>query len=131
MAVLAEINKAFRLKIATITSYYCAFENESYKPKEGEPYLRSWFLPAGVRPVSIDYDDAVDDYTGLFQVNVYAPENEGTALSNTICEAVESLFKRGTVLSCAVIDRQPERGTGRNQGGWWVIPISIYYRAIT
>jgi hypothetical protein len=130
MSITAEIHKAFRQRITSITEHYCVFENEKYTPVEGVPYLRAWILPATTRPISVEYDNPIDEYVGLFQVDVCTRENDGVAVSDAICKRIEELFKRGTQLACATVIRQPERASGRNRGGWWVVPISIYYRGL-
>lgn len=108
-----------------------AFENTKYEPKPDCPYQRAFLLPAPSQ--SIGFTGRARDFvreTGIFQISLYYPINEGTREAGSRAEAIRNHFRRGTTLISGGIKVITERGsvaTALREGTWHVLPVSIPY----
>ena len=73
--------------------------------------------------------DSALDYGGIYQIRVMAPKGNYDADALAMCDAIQAHFKRGPIGNGVYIRRvtiaPPLQDDTR-----YVIPVSIYYRAI-
>ena len=71
--------------------------------------------------------------SGILQVTLHHPENAGPAPTEARLALLTNQFYRGLVLAEGavrlVIDTSPSAGPGRNEGGFYVVPVSIGFYA--
>lgn len=108
-----------------------AYENTNFKPVDGQPYQR-----VQVTPLSPDNPTLGDDYyreRGEFQVFLAYPVNKGAADALLRAEAVQTHFKRGTVLQEGNIRlhilKTPTVSGSIISGDRYVVPVIIQYEA--
>lgn len=128
------ISAAFATRLNNLSgSYSIGFENQSFEPPANEAYLVESLNPTGVSAMAL-ISGGTDALEGFYQVLCYAPAglNKGEAFA--AADAVEGQFSRGLQLThsgtTAVVLRA-ERSAGFRSGDRFVVPISIYYRALT
>jgi len=108
-----------------------AYENVSYEPVEGSPYVRATLLPAETEQLTLGATGK-DRHTGLYQIDVIfaAGDSAVTATPDTIADA----FKRGssfTYNGLTVSIRSASIDSGRREAGWFIVPVIIRYYATT
>ncbi len=93
--VLVDINAAL------ITAYKAvglglptAYELRDFTPQASQPWAKVTNLDAGRSPDTLG-DEGQDEHRGVFQVDVYVPENDGTARILGYAESLLSYFKAG------------------------------------
>lgn len=100
------------------------------KPATG--YLRASFLPAQTGAFARSGTGS-NEHRGVFQVDVFWPENQGETAPSERAATIIAHFKRGTVLSregAAIrIDAPPYRSPSLQEPGFIQIPVSIPYHA--
>jgi hypothetical protein len=114
-----------------------AWENVPYKPVVGTPYQRANLLPAETDNPTMGVAEgsgtALKRETGVFQLTLFYPLNEGAGKATERAELLRDHYKRGTFLSAGnvrlVIDRSPSIGRALVDDGYFVVPISVPYRA--
>lgn len=110
-----------------------AFENEAYKPRVDETYLRAFTLPAGTASNTLGGDHKV--FMGVFQISVIAPAGTGKMVVNPVIAGLEALFPlyaRDTKGSLTVVIMTPaEPGPGITGDTTYTVPVSFQYRADT
>ena len=90
-----------------------AYENWAFsKPGPDEPWAALFLLPDKPRPVTLG-PHGEDEHRGILQVDLHYPLNSGTAGRRFI--------HNGTGVSV----RSCGRGRGREDDGWWTVPVSI------
>lgn len=71
--------------------------------------------------------------SGILQVTLHHPENAGPAPTEARFALLTDHFYRGLVLAEGavrlVVDTSPATGPGRNEGGFYVVPVSIGFYA--
>lgn len=114
-----------------------AWENVPYKPIIGTAWQKVNLLPAETDNPTMGPAEgtgtALRRESGIFQVTLYYPVNEGAVNVASKAEALRTHFKRGTVLTQGAvrltIDTTPSIGPGLPADGFFVVPVSIPYRA--
>lgn len=101
------------------------------KPKG---YLKASFLPAETVPFAVRHR-GTNDHRGVFQVDVFWPENQGETTPSDTAAAIIDHFKRGTKLyregvKVEVI-RPPYRSPALQEPGYLQIPVNIPYVVFT
>ena len=108
-----------------------AWENVSYKPQVGVAYQRAFLLPGQTEQPT--FGDSFRREVGLLQVTLFYPENDGSGAAMAYAEQLRSHFARGTVLASGsvrvVVEATPSIGAANNDGGFYVLPVSVNYRA--
>lgn len=113
-------------------SYAIQFENQNFTPPAGAPYLAESMNPTGVVPVALR-SGGTDALEGFYQVLCYAPAGLNKGAAFAAADAVEGRFTRGLRLthgSTTVVVLRAERNAGFRSGDRFVVPVSIYYRAL-
>ena len=106
-----------------------AHENDNYEPIAGTPYAEIYLIPNDITPATLADSDETD---GIFRINLRYPSDTYSIIAKTKADEIFSLFKIGTRLSYdgqKVTITGQSRGRGINEGGWYVLPLSIAYRA--
>ena len=107
-----------------------AFQNVSFTPKVGVPYAQCYILPAKTQDPSIG--DRHSRKTGVFQVSLCFPVNDGNAKIEAAKDSIENFFYRGRSFEkngkWVSIDSTPSSTSASVQNGWYVLHISIDYR---
>ena len=108
-----------------------AFENAKYTPVEGETWLRESYLPATSSTIGIEPGGSTD-FIGVYQISIYTPLDDYKLESHQLIDSITSHFERGTVLTFdgqAVIIEQVNVAQGLASGSWWLMPVSVNWRA--
>jgi hypothetical protein len=108
-----------------------AWPNRSFTPPSDGKYLRVSDLPLPTRGMSLT-NDGTNEYSGLLQVDVMWPLNDGEQPATEAAGAVIAHFKRGTRMDnggiridCVTAYRSPAlRDDPR-----WQVPVTVSYRA--
>lgn len=114
-----------------------AWENVPYKPVVGTPYQRVNLLPAETDNPTMGVMEgsgaALKREAGVFQLTLFYPLNEGAGNATARAELLRNHYKRGTVLASGnvrlVIDSSPSVGRALVDEGYFVVPVSVPYRA--
>ena len=128
-----DVSAAFATRLNALAgSYAIQFENQSFDPPANAPYLAESLSPTGVVPMAIS-SNGTESLEGFYQVLCYAPAGLNKGRAFAAADAVEAQFPRGLRLThstttLAVL--RVERSGGFRSGDRFVVPISIYYRAL-
>jgi hypothetical protein len=132
-APFSDIRAAFSAKLLTLSPLpSIAWENVSFTPVIGTPYLQPFLLPG--EPYQAEQGEAGQNrHAGVYQVSIYAPSGAGVGVINALADAVCNLFKRGTVLTYSPISLtiwKAYPGPMMQDTDWIHIPITIYYHLL-
>ena len=108
-----------------------AYENLSYEPVEGSPYVRATLLPAETEQLTLGTTGR-DRHRGLYQIDVMFAA--GDSAVNTTTDTIADAFKRGSYFTyngLTVSIRSASIDTGRREDAWFVVPVLIQYYATT
>lgn len=111
-----------------------AWPNSAYTPTIGTAFARVGFLPAQTANPTMGAGALdVKRYNGVMQVSLCYPINTGEGDPRRKADAVIALFPRGSTFSYGGvdvhIDYTPSASPGFSQDAWYVLPVSVYYRA--
>lgn len=133
MTVYNKIRAALEVKLSQITNIpYIRYQGNTYSPTTGTPYISCRLVPTSRRPAEVG-TNPFNRYQGLFTINVYTPENQGSNNNQLICNSILSAFPAGT--HELVFDDQTVRIEYTEQLGsfedspWYITPISIGWYA--
>jgi len=108
-----------------------AAEGFDFKAVTGAAFQRVLMLYAETRNEVFGCDRWTE--AGVYQVSVYYPWNTGHASAQQRAEAVRQHFPRGLSLVhsgvSVLIPRTPWKAPALQVDGWYVVPVSIAYRA--
>jgi len=129
---LLNIAAALDTKLSTLAgSWPIAWENVEYRPTALVSHLRPTFLPASARQA--DLGSAGRNFlTGVYQVDIFTPTGPGRAVAIAKADAVVTHFKRGTSLTSGgypVTCVRAVAAPGRVDGAWYIVSVSVYWRA--
>ena len=108
-----------------------AFENAKYTPVEGTTWLRESYLPAASSTIGMEPGGSTD-FTGVYQVSIYTPLDDYKLESHQLIDSITAHFARGTRLvfeGQAVVVEQVNVSQGLASGSWWLMPVSVNWRA--
>ena len=108
-----------------------AYENAGYTPIEGTTWLRESYLPATSTTVGIGPSDSTD-FIGVYQISIYAPLDDYKLEAHQLIDSITAHFVRGTVLTFEaqkVVIEQVDVSQGLASGGWFLMPVSVNWRA--
>lgn len=106
-----------------------AWENVGYVADASKAYQRVYMLPG--TPVSEGiFKDAVIRHLGIFQVDVIAPIEGGSATGDTRASAIQSHFRRGTSLAVdgsqnLWVPDHPAIGPAIFDATWRIVSVTV------
>ena len=112
-----------------------AWPNTAYAPTVDDPFMRVNFLPGQTANPSMVGSGNIDlkRHNGVMQVTLFYPTNTGEGELRRKADAVIAHFPRGSSYEAdgvvVNIDFTPSASPAFSQGAWYVMPVSIYYRA--
>lgn len=127
---LMAIRNALNAHLATLSPLpSIAWENVAFTPSNTAVHLRVNFLPAPTR-ASANHRSAMDFESGVYQVDVYAPQNQGPNPASEVAESIRALFSRGAVLNGADglrvnIESTPSISQNDREGPFWRIRLVV------
>lgn len=108
------------------------FENTPVKPVIGTPYQRVTLIPADTQSPTMPADGFKRE-SGYLQVDLSYPESAGSSAAMARKEAIGVQFPRGLTLADGAVRlciyREVSIGRGRNEDGFYRLPVYIYYWA--
>lgn len=129
----SNISAAMATRLNSLSgTFSIQFENANFSPPAGAVYLAESINPTGVVPVALR-SGGTDSLEGFFQVLCYAPAGLTKGAALAAADAVEGQFQRGLRLThggTTVAVLRAERNTSFLSGDRFVIPLSIYFRAM-
>ena len=127
-----KISAALSSRLNTLTDAPpIAFENVPFTPVEGTTWLRESYLPATSSTVGMEPGGSTD-FIGVYQVSIYAPLDDYKFESHQLIDSITAHFTRGTMLvfeGQSVVVEQVNVAQGLASGGWWLMPVSVNWRA--
>lgn len=108
-----------------------AWMNRKYEPVPGTLFLRETVLPAEAFQAE-QGDSGRDLHSGIYQVDVFSPVDQGKNAAIVQADAIADHFSRGTTLTYNGINVRLTRtslGAGFNDGAWWIVPVNIRYQS--
>lgn len=133
------IHLALRARLLTVSGIpdanHRAWENKSYTPVDGEPYIEEQFVPAVQFLWTMPPQGAVVEARGLYVVNWFGVSNTGTNGISTGCDAILAKFTPGTRLVLAsgdIVRIRSDPAPARGQilpleAGWASCTVNIPY----
>lgn len=108
-----------------------AWENVTFNPVAGQPYLKPTLLPGEPQQAEIG-TDGINMHPGIYQISIFYPSGGGVYSVNQLRDGLINHFKRGTVLtysgdSVRVVKSYP--GPMLQEADYIQIPITIQFRA--
>jgi Bacteriophage related domain of unknown function len=102
-----------------------------FSPSSATAYLRAYIMPSMTE--SMDITGLINEYRGIFQVNVFYPEGAGIMVPFESAAALCEHFTTGTLVTHQAttfsILSPPHIGPAIEEPGWIMLPVSIRYRA--
>ena len=127
-----KISAALSSRLNTLTDAPpIAFENVPFTPVEGTTWLRESYLPAASSTIGMEPGGSTD-FTGVYQVSIYTPLDDYKLESHQLIDSITAHFARGTMLvfeGQAVVVEQVNVSQGLASGSWWLMPVSVNWRA--
>ncbi len=99
-----------------------AYENVSFSPEEGTPWVRLTILDADSRQVSMGSTKLYRN-NGVIVVQIFVPENTGTGDARSMADQVAAIF-RGTQFN-GITCRAPSPRRVGTANGWYQLNVSI------
>ena len=127
-----KISAALSSRLNTLTDAPpIAFENVPFTPADGTTWLRESYLPANSATVGLEPTGSTD-FTGVYQVSIYTPLDDYKLESHQLIDSITAHFARGTMLvfeGQTVVVEQVNVAQGLASGSWWLMPVSVNWRA--
>lgn len=125
-----DIRAALTAQLNTMTGVPAvAWENSPYTPVVGIPYLKPTILWAESFQAELGVSGANNE-SGIYQITVNYPLNQGMAPINSMVGKLRSWFKRGTILTyngLYVTIRKVSLGPLNTGDAWISQPVSISF----
>lgn len=107
-------------------------ENTRNIGKAGQTFVRATLLPAATQQLSVGVNGR-DQLSGLFQVDIFIPQDTGVSPANALADQIIAHFPRGTVLTEAGVTTHVQRAwrqTGGRVETFYQVPVVIQWVAI-
>ena len=106
-----------------------AWENVTFTPKTNVTHVRVNFIPAETRPAA-RFRTAMVFESGFYQIDVYAPQDQGTSTIDTLVEGIRTHFNRGLRLTdsdnnVVQINDTPSISQGQREAGFYRVRITV------
>lgn len=109
------------------------WENDNFKPVNGQLYIRPTLMPAGTEQAGIEVNP-LEDHSGIYQIDIFAPIDKKKGESMAVADAVATHFKANSTLTFNGVEvtiRNTSRGTGGRDDAWYKIPVFISFFSFT
>jgi len=124
------IESALNAQLNTL-SLPTSWENRKFSAVKGTLWIRPTFIPGQSKAAAIGVN-AQDRITGIYQVDVFAPADDGVFTGGQQVNVIETAFKRGTSLvfgGVTVKINKVWRSTARPEPDWYHIPVIVEWQA--
>lgn len=106
-----------------------AWENVSFTPATNTTHVRVNFVPVE-SVATARFKTSLVLETGLYQIDVYGPQDQGTSTVDTLVEGLRAHFNRGRTLTDSSNNKVHIRNTpkitqGRREGGFYRVTITV------
>ena len=111
-----------------------AWPNREFNPTTGALYLRPTMILGDTVGGSSSGATIKDMYSGIYQVDIFAPSGQGKSEAAQMADAVADRFKRDTQLTYngrTVSIGHSTQLPPRNDGAFYVVPVMIDFYALT
>lgn len=104
-----------------------SYENVPFTKPSSGPYIECFLLPAATVARTTKGDKTRE--VGIFQVNVWVLEGQGSGPAQSIADSIAALFPLVPKSGAVSIEKPPsiERAI-YDVSGWYVLPLVIHYR---
>lgn len=104
-----------------------AFPNKAFERPDDGYWYELYFLPA--EPVQIELGStARSRWSGVMQINICVPKNDGIVPLNSRYNKVASLFRSGSIIDGVRI-RRTYRTSALDDGDYYALPVSVEWQA--
>lgn len=127
----ASISAAFAVHLNSL-SIPTHWQNTEYTPPADTIYLAESLIPAAVNPMGLAAGSS-EAYEGIYQVLVYAPAGATKGGAYETADTVVGHFPKALELtrdSITTTVLRTEQNGAFMSGDRFVVPVSIYYRAM-
>ena len=131
MTIYNDIRAALDTQLITATGFpaeaHRAWENVRFEPTTGTTWVATILLPAESRP-AIMGPAPQQLYTGLYQVDIFAPEGEGPAEAETLADNIRAVFTVDDVLTSGSVNvrfRYSERIPAPPDPPWYRARVNV------
>lgn len=136
-SIYDDIRSALEVKLSNISGIPdIAYENVSYSPTTGIPFVQPKFVPVSRRP-AVRGPNPQQRYDGVFRVFCYAPEGNGPAVADDLANKVIDAFDATTDISFINASNETvfvsvdyaERDNGFTDNPWYYVTVNIGWYA--
>ncbi len=127
MGVFTNIEAALHTRLATLTSSPpVAWPNVAYRPTENTTFIRPTVLHSDT---NLNTLAGMQEYRGIYQVDVYVPLEKGVSVLNTWLDSIEDLFSSSKTLTATdiVFVQAVGRGRAERQESWFTSFVEINF----
>lgn len=106
-------------------------ENSDLDPANDRPFVTLNLIPNVATSLGKD-EFGCDESTGLYQVSIYAPSGDSVGQVLPLVDSILQFYKHNRKISeddRTVVIINSGRNGGRNENGWWIIDITINFKA--
>ena len=127
MTAIFDIRAAFRQRVADVPGLPTdrKWENVSFTPTQGTPWIKETFQLTSERQTG----SATIETKGVLRFDLYYPADEGVSEADAMADAIKARFAPGTSVNGLAVVIRAERGTGREETDWYVVPVNLTWRA--
>lgn len=102
-----------------------AYQNVSYKPTIGTPFIQCNIMPAFGSQKDIGSLNNLFEFVGIISIGIFTPKDEGTKTGYDLATLLQTLFLRYDTggLQCKI---GHVKIVGENES-WWHVNITIPY----
>ena len=133
MSVFFDVSAALDDNLNTMVGLpSVAWPNKKFVPTQGALYIRPTLLPADTVTATIGIGSDIS--SGLYQLDIFSPADDGKNEALLMADTVAELFKRDKELTyngrTITIRSASHRSIG-NTDGWYHLSVDVTYYAYT
>lgn len=116
---------------ANFTALPCKYENQRFTPPAQSAWVALTILNGEARRASIGTTTPLQRYPGIIQIDVYVPENTGTATARGHADTIASVFRDVTFTAGTtgkVVCGTPYATPLGVADGWYRIAVTVPFR---
>ena len=132
-SIYDDIRAALEVKLSNVSGIPdIAYENVSYSPTTGTPFVQPRLIPVSRRP-AVRGINPQNRYDGVFRAFCYAPEGNGPSVADDLADKVIDAFDATTDISFTngsdetiiVSVDYAERDNGFVDSPWYYVAVNI------